>query len=59
MTAMRKRMEVKEPGNQQETRGPADSTREVPMGNNKDKNSMQGNLAVLHSNNVYQYGTQD
>jgi transcriptional regulator with AAA-type ATPase domain len=35
-----------------------DHTREVPMGNRNDKNSLQGNIAEL-GNNVYQYGTQN
>jgi hypothetical protein len=28
-------------------------------GNRNDKNSLQGNIAELAGNNVYQYGTQD
>ena len=58
-TATRKRPEVNKPGNRQETRDPADHTREVPIGATRiDKSSLQGNIAEL-GNNVYQYGTRD
>jgi hypothetical protein len=47
MTAMRKRQEVKEPGNRQEMRDPMDHIREVHRGNRNDKNSLQVRLQNL------------